>query len=179
MNLEETNILLIGFMGTGKTTVSKELAKKTQMPEIDMDRYIVEYENMSIADIFSQKGEPYFRNLETECLKKILKTKNQIISCGGGVAMKEENVTHMKEGGVTILLSATPETVYERVKDNSERPILNGNMNVEYISGLMNARKPKYEAAADLVIDTDGKKVSDIADEIIKKIQEFGKKVEK
>ena len=74
MNLEETNILLIGFMGTGKTTVSKELAKKTQMPEIDMDRYIVEYENMSIADIFSQKGEPYFRNLETECLKKILKT---------------------------------------------------------------------------------------------------------
>lgn len=166
------NILLIGFMGTGKSTVSRGLRKSTGMPEIDMDKYIVDKENMSIADMFEKHGEEYFRKIETECLKEILENDGVIVSCGGGVVVKEENVTYMKDKGKIVLLTATPETVYERVKNSTDRPILNGNMNVEYIAELMEKRKERYLAVADIIIKTDGRKIEDIVEEIISKIEE-------
>ena len=96
--------------------------------------------------------------------------KNIIVSCGGGVVVKDENVEHMKNGGVIVLLTATPETIYERVKNSTDRPILNGNMNIEFIESLMNKRKERYLSVADVIVSTDNKMVSDICKEIMDKI---------
>lgn len=165
------NILLIGFMGTGKSTVSRELKSKTGMPEIDMDQYIVDKENMSISEIFEKFGEDYFRTVETECLKEILNNTGVIVSCGGGVVVKDENVTYMKDKGKIVLLTATPETVFERVRYSNSRPILNNNMSVEFIAGLMEKRRERYLAVADVIIETDNKAVGDIAAEILNKVK--------
>lgn len=164
------NILLIGFMGTGKTSVSKALKEYTGLTEIDMDKYIVKKENKSIADIFKDSGEEYFRKVETECLKKILENKGVIVSCGGGVVVKDENVSYMKNKGIIVLLTAKPETVYKRVKDCKDRPILNNNMSVEFIEGLMEKRRERYLSVADVIIETDNKSIKEIAKEILKKI---------
>lgn len=176
MNIKENNIMLIGFMGAGKTTVSHELSRIMQMPEVDMDAYIVKHEERSISDIFAEHGEDFFRDIETECLKEIQQTTSKIVSCGGGAVLRDKNVEYMKQNGVIILLTATPETTLKRVRHSIERPILNGNMNVEYISGLMDKRKPRYMEVADIIVETDGKEVSEIAEEIILKIGKFDKK---
>ncbi len=170
------NIMLIGFMGVGKTTISRGLSKKFNIPEIDMDAEIVKRENMEITEIFDKYGEEYFRKKETECLIDIQKRKGRIVSCGGGVVVKDENVGYMKDGGVILLLTATPMTVYERVKDDTRRPILNGNMNVEFIEKLMNKRKNRYLEVADIIVETDNKSVGEIISEISVKLDEFAKK---
>lgn len=174
--IKDINIMLIGFMGVGKSTVSKELSKKFDMPEIDMDVMIVEKEDKSINDIFAERGEEYFRKVETECLIDIQKNKGYIVSCGGGVVVKDENINHMKNGGVILFLTATPETIYNRVKDDDSRPILKGNKNVEFIEQLINKRKDRYLAVADIVVSTDNKSIREIVDEIIDKLDEFAKK---
>ncbi len=176
MDIKENNIMLIGFMGTGKTTVSRELSRVMQIPEVDMDAFIVEQEGRSISDIFAEQGEDRFRDIETNCLKKIQETTGRIVSCGGGAVLRDENVGYMKQNGVIVLLTATPETIYKRVRHSMDRPILNGHMNVEYISELMNKRKSRYLEVADIVIETDGKDISKIAKEIILKIGKFDKK---
>lgn len=165
------NILLIGFMGTGKSTVSKKLMELTKMEEVDMDSYIVDREKMSISEIFSKCGEEHFRKIETECLKEIVKMDNVIVSCGGGIVVKDENVEYMKTGGKIVLLTAKPETIFNRVRYCKDRPILNGNMNIEFIESLMNKRKDRYLAVADIIISTDDKDVLQIANEIIEKIE--------
>jgi len=164
------NILLIGFMGAGKTTVSKELSKMTNMKEIDMDAYIVKREGMEITEIFDRFGEEYFRKKETESLIEIMKENNCIVSCGGGVVVKDENVEYMKNGGKIVLLTATPETTLERVKNSTDRPILNGNMNVEFIAKIMEKRKERYLAVADIIVETDNKEVKDICREILENL---------
>lgn len=169
------NIMLIGFMGTGKTTVSREMSRTMNIKEVDMDKYIVKREGMSINDIFDNKGEEYFRNVETECLREIQKEKGKIVSCGGGAVLKDDNVKCMKDGGVIVLLLATPETVYNRVKNGKERPLLNGHMNVEYISELMEKRKKRYLDVADIKIATDGKTPVDICHEIIDSLDKLVK----
>ena len=135
-----------------------------------MDQMIVEKQGMSISEIFDEYGEAYFRNLESNTLIEMQKRKQTIVSCGGGVVMREENTDHMKKNGRVVLLTAKPETIYERVKDSDERPILNNNMNVEFISSLMDKRKDRYEAVADITVATDGKNVTQICEEIISKL---------
>ena len=108
--------------------------------------------------------------METECLKKILENKGVIVSCGGGVVVKDENVSYMKNKGIIVLLTAKPETVYNRVKDCKDRPILNNNMSVEFIEGLMEKRRERYLSVADVIIETDNKSIKEIAKEILKKI---------
>ena len=164
------NIVLIGFMGAGKSTIAGELKDKLEMDRVEMDQMIVEKQGMSISEIFDEYGEAYFRNLESNTLIELQKRKQTIVSCGGGVVMREENADHMKKNGRVVLLTAKPETIYERVKDSDERPILNGNMNVEYISGLMEKRKERYEAVADVTVATDGKNVTQICEGIIAKL---------
>ncbi len=164
------NIMLIGFMGAGKTTVSRELSKMTGRREIDMDAYIVDREGMAIKDIFDKYGEEYFRKKETESLLEIMDMDELIVSCGGGVVVKDENVEHMKNRGVIVLLTATPQTILERVKNSTDRPILNGNMNIEFITELMNKRKDRYLSVADVIVETDDKSVFDICTEIMDKI---------
>lgn len=165
------NIFLIGFMGTGKSTIARELKKMLHTECMEMDDMIVESQGMSIPDIFEKYGEDYFRDVESKLLIDLKKKENVIVSCGGGVVVRPENINHMKESGKIILLSATPQTVYERVKNNTNRPILNGNMNVEYIEGLMEKRREKYQEAADITVITDDKNVAEICREIIKSLE--------
>ena len=166
----KNNIMLIGFMGAGKTTVSRELSKMTGRKELDMDAYIVDREGMTIKDMFDRFGEEYFRQKETESLIEIMDMDDLIVSCGGGVVVKDENVDHMKNGGVFVLLTATPQTTLDRVKNSTDRPILNGNMNIEFITELMNKRKDRYLSVADIIVETDDKSVFDICTEIMDKI---------
>ena len=170
------NIVLIGFMGAGKTTISDYLSMMFDMRLVEMDQEIAEREEMSIPDIFATYGEEYFRNLETNLLKELQTGKNCIISCGGGVALREENVVEMKKNGRVVLLTASPETIYDRVKDSNDRPLLKDNNNVEFIADLMEKRKEKYEAAADVVIQTDGKSILQISEELITKLTELDEK---
>ena len=162
----DKNIMLIGFMGVGKSTVSRALSTKTGMPEVDADAYIVEREGMAITDIFEKYGEDYFRDIETECLRELQEQKGRIISCGGGAVLRDENVEIMKEGGMILLLTAKPETIFQRVRYSKDRPILNGHMNVEYIAELMNKRNPRYTSVADIIIETDDKEIDQIVTEI-------------
>lgn len=161
------NIVLIGFMGTGKSSVAHHLHELYQMEVAEMDDIIVEREGMPIPEIFATKGDAYFRSLETNLIKELQKRDNIIISCGGGAALREENVKAMKENGYVILLTASPETIFQRVGMDSNRPVLNGRRSPEGIRALMEERRPKYEAAADVIITTDNKSTSQIASEII------------
>jgi len=174
-SLFDYNIFLIGFMGTGKTTVAAELKDKLAMDQIETDGEIVRKQGMSIPDIFAEYGEVYFRNLESNTLIELQKRKQTIVSCGGGIIVREENTEHMKKNGRIVLLTAKPETVYGRVKDERSRPILNNHMNVAYINSLMEKRRPLYEAAADITVATDGKNVTQICEEIISKLIAFDK----
>ncbi|MGN0436249.1 MAG: shikimate kinase [Wujia sp.] len=164
------NIFLIGFMGAGKSSVAEKLQEKLGMKLVEMDARIVEEQNMSINDIFAKYGEEHFRNIESELVLTLGSEGNTIVSCGGGVVVRPENTEHMKQSGIIVFLTATPETIYERVKDGNERPILNGHMNVEYIAELMEKRRELYEKACDMKISTDGKTIDAICDEIIKNI---------
>lgn len=161
------NIFLIGFMGTGKSTTSRELKKMLNMECLEMDDMIVKKQGMPISEIFEKYGEDYFRDIESGLLVELKEKKNVIVSCGGGVVVRRENIGHMREGGTVVLLSATPKTVYERVKNSTSRPVLNGNMNEEYIAELMEKRREKYEEAADIVIATDGKSTTEVCKEIV------------
>lgn len=166
------NIALIGFMGCGKSTISSALHRIYGMRVVEMDQMIAQQEGMSISDIFREYGEEYFRNLETELLVRLQKDNHVVISCGGGVPMRERNVQEMKKNSIVVWLMAKPETIYERVKDSHNRPLLEGNMNVDYISQMMEKRREKYQAASDVNVSTDGKTAEDICKEIMEKIHE-------
>lgn len=168
------NIILIGFMGAGKSTVSDYLSTMFAMDVVEMDQIIAEREGMSIPDIFETYGEEYFRNLETNLLIEMQSKKNKVVSCGGGAALRERNVEEMKKNGRVVLLTAHPETILERVKESDDRPLLNGNKNVTFIADLMDKRREKYEAAADIVIHTDNKSILDICEELVRKLTEMG-----
>ncbi len=165
------NIALIGFMGVGKTTVSRALSKKTGAEEIDMDQWIVEKEGRAIADIFSSQGEEAFRDIETAAVRTLSATDGKILSCGGGAVLRPCNVEALKANGRIVLLTAKPETIYERVRHGKDRPVLNGNMNVPYIASLMEKRRPAYEAAADFSVATDGRTPEEIAEEICRRTE--------
>lgn len=164
------NVFLVGFMGAGKTTIAEGLGELLEMERIEMDHLISEKQGMSIPDIFEQYGEIYFRNLESNALIEMQKKSQAVISCGGGVVMRPDNADHMKKHGRVVLLTAEPETIYFRVKDSDERPILNNNMNVDYIGELMDKRWEKYQTVADIIVQTDHRDVVDICQEIISKL---------
>ncbi len=164
------NIFLIGFMGTGKSAIASTLGSSYAMEVVELDEAIVEHEKMSINDIFKEKGEAYFRDVETKLLREYGSLSNMVISCGGGTPLREENVKVLRENGTVVLLSATPETIFERVRYSHNRPLLNDNMTVEHITELLNSRLEKYQSAADIIIETDGKSKDAIAEEIIHRI---------
>lgn len=167
------NIVLIGFMGAGKTTVSDYLSTMFAMKIVEMDQMIVEREGMSIPDIFATYGEEYFRDQETNLLKELQEESNLVISCGGGTALRECNVAEMKKNGRVVLLTASPEVILERVKDSDDRPVLQGRKTVKDITELMEQRRERYEAAADIVIQTDHKSVLQICEELVQRLLEM------
>lgn len=166
------NIFLIGFMGSGKSTISSYLNKNFNMEVVEMDEILAKRENMTISEIFKTKGEEYFREKETSLLKEISLKENVVVSCGGGVATRDVNILEMRKSGVVVLLSAKPETILKRVESSNDRPLLEGNKNVEFISDLLEKRREMYLKAADIIVKTDNKSAEEISNEILKKVKE-------
>ncbi len=163
------NVILIGFMGSGKTTVGFRLSYRLRKPVIDTDKEIEREEQRSIAEIFAKEGEAYFRDRETMCLQKLLRTvKEQIISVGGGLPLREENRKLLRELGQVFYLQASAETIYERVKHDTTRPLLQGDDPQGKIRTMLVERDGYYRDAADVVINVDGKSFEQILDEIEK-----------
>lgn len=170
----DCNIALIGFMGTGKTTISKALSRITGFEEIDVDHYIVEKAGMEISGIFEKYGEEYFRKLETDALRELQNGAGRIISCGGGAVLKDENVQILKERGVIVLLTASPETIFDRVKNHTHRPILNNDMSLSHVKSLMNNREPRYQEVADIKVNVDSNDRVLTCYEMLNKLEERG-----
>lgn len=161
------NIAFIGMMGSGKSTIGKKLSELlSDYSFVDTDELIVQHENMSINDIFAQEGEEYFRNIETEILKQTLHNKKQIISTGGGIILKEENRTLLKKNSIVIYLQASSNTLFERVKNNKDRPLLNVENMKSKIGNLLGQRKELYENCSTYIINTEEKTIESILKEI-------------
>lgn len=167
------NILMIGFMGTGKSTIAQKLKTLLKMEEVDIDAMIVKRAGKPISDIFADEGEAAFRKLETEALQSLVGCQSLIISCGGGLAMQPQNQPIMKQAGVVVLLTATPKTVLKRVGHSTHRPLLNGRMHEQGIAELMDARAEQYAKCADVTVSTDHKTVAQIAKDVIAQLQAF------
>jgi len=163
------NIVLTGFMGTGKTEVGKELSRLLDMKLIDVDTEIEKSRKLTINDIFKKFGEPRFREIETEMIKNLSEKKNIIISTGGGAVLKQENMNALRKNGVIVCLTASPETILKRTSRNSDRPLLQVENPLKKIKELLNFRKPFYEKA-DIIINTNDKTPLQIAEEIIDEI---------
>lgn len=163
------NLILIGFMGSGKTTVGVKLSYRLQVPVEDTDKLIERREGRSINEIFADDGEEYFRQLEMELLSELAgKNGSRIYSVGGGTPVRVENRTLLKRLGRVVYLRVSPETVYERLKNDSTRPLLQCQDPLGRIRQLMEERREAYEACADIIIDTDETDM----DGILKKITE-------
>ena len=161
------NISLIGMMGSGKTTIGKNLSRIfLDFKFIDTDEAIVQKQKMSINDIFVQKGEDYFRNLETSVLKEVLSSNNQIISTGGGIILKEENRDLLKQNSIVIYLQATSDILFERVKNNKDRPLLKVDDMKSKIECLLEKREALYRDCSHFIIDTNNKNIDEIISEI-------------
>ena len=174
--MTEKNLVLIGFMGTGKSSVGKALAKKMGRLLVDVDQHIEEKERRRIADIFENDGEAAFRKIEKKTILEVAKGSSQVITTGGGAVLDPENIAALKANGLVISLEASPETIFQRVKDSRHRPLLRSNDVPGEIRKLLEARRPFY-AKADLSFVTDGKTALQVADEIAAKLEseEFGK----
>lgn len=165
------NIILVGYMGCGKTTVGESIAEATRYTFADTDEMIVAQQGRSISDIFAQDGEPAFRDMETALLVKMLTEKNDtcVISTGGGMPVQKENRNLLRQLGTVVYLRAKPETVYERIKGDTTRPLLQCENPMERIREMIKSRDPAYEAAAELVIDVDNLTQREVAEQIIRK----------
>ena len=163
------NIYLVGFMGTGKSSVGRELAKRQNKEFIDLDHLIELEEGRKISDIFAKEGESHFRGIETRILRKVSKKNAAVIACGGGIVIIEDNVRIMKESGRIFCLTAEPETILQRTKNNSERPLLNVADPKAQIELLLKKRAPYYKLA-DEIIDTTNDSIPEVVQKLLKSI---------
>jgi len=168
------NIILIGFMGSGKTTVGVKLSWKLKMPVEDTDKLIEKHTGRSISDIFAQEGESGFRSMETDLLKEISQRNYaRILSVGGGTPINPVNRQLLKKCGTVIYLRVKPETVYDRIKGDSTRPLLQCENPLQKICTLMEARKEAYEECADIIIDVDKLTVDGVVQSIMARLQKM------
>ncbi|MCS7215593.1 MAG: shikimate kinase [Thermodesulfovibrio sp.] len=168
--IKRPNIILIGFMGTGKSTVGKLVSEKLRYIFIDIDELIEKTVGMKISEIFKRFGEARFRDIETEMIKLLIKKRGQVISTGGGVVLREENMLNLKKSGILFCLKANENTIFERIKNCKNRPLIQVENPQERIKKLMDERRPFYEQA-DFVIDTNGLSPEEVAITIIKKYE--------
>lgn len=161
------NIVLIGFMGTGKTTVGKQLASTLSMKFLDMDNVIVERTGKSIPDIFAQDGEQHFRALERNLAHELSKQSGLIIATGGGIVLNPANISDLSRTGLVVCLSATPAKILERVATDTNRPLLASGDKMEKIEELLYKRKPLYDSISNQ-IDTTNLSVEEITENIIR-----------
>ena len=170
--LGATNIILEGFMGSGKSTVSELISDKLELELIDTDEAIEEAEGRKISEIFEQDGEEAFRDMETELMEMVISEhmRETVISLGGGLPVREKNRELLKRAGKVVYLRTSPETVYDRLKGDDTRPLLKSENPLARIKELQDKRGKIYEEAADIIVDTDGKTPAEVADEIISAI---------
>ncbi|SCP98078.1 shikimate kinase [Anaerobium acetethylicum] len=162
------NIILIGFMGSGKTSVGEKLADQLGIRFVDTDEVIEKKYERSISSIFAEHGEPYFRLLETAVLEELSGDSEPfVMSAGGGLPVQDKNHEYLKKIGTTVYLKAKKETLVERLEGDRTRPLLQGGALEERIEALMKEREHIYEAVADLSVETDGRETEKIAEEII------------
>lgn len=164
------NIALIGLMGSGKSTVGALLAQKLNLNFVDIDLEIEKQEKKIISEIFAQEGEGFFRELESETIKDFCKNKAQIISTGGGAVQNTANLELLKQNCTVIYLKTSPKVLFERIKEDTLRPLLQNTNPMGTLEELLIKRQKNYQKA-DIIIDTDNKTTIEILDEIIKNVK--------
>ena len=161
------NIVLVGFMGSGKTTVGKLMAEQTGMPLLDMDSIIQERAGKTINEIFADEGEAHFRALERSLVQELAETEGNIISTGGGIVLNPENIRDFEKTGLVVCLLVDAETVLDRVRHDTSRPLLAGDKAAKILE-LLERRKSRYESITHK-IETSGRPSPEpTAQEIIK-----------
>lgn len=149
------NIILCGFMGSGKTSVGTALAKKLGKEFIDLDKYIEQNEGLTVSEIFARFGEDYFRDLETKAVTLLGSTGGKVISLGGGTALKSQNIPPLKQNGIIFYLDVTANTVLNRLKGDTTRPLLKENKE-QVVLNLLNTRAPIYASVCDYAVNSNG-----------------------
>lgn len=166
------NIILIGFMGCGKTSIGNILACELGYSFIDSDEKIEEISQKSINQIFQIYGETYFRQLESSVIKNISKIDNQVIATGGGIIKSQINIYELKKNGLIIYLKASPEHIYNNLKEDNSRPLLQVDNKIETIKVLLNEREVFYEKYADIMVDVSNKDIETISQIIFNTIKD-------
>jgi shikimate kinase len=166
------NIVLTGFMGTGKSQVGRVLAEKLGYVFIDVDSRIETEQKKTISEIFEGEGEARFREIEADMIRRIADTEGAVIATGGGAILRNDNVANLTQKGVIVCLTATPETIFNRTGASKERPLLRTEDPLATIRRLLASRKPYYEKAG-IMIDTEGKSPLVVADEILSEVETY------
>ncbi|MDP5273308.1 shikimate kinase [Chengkuizengella axinellae] len=166
--MKKNNIVLVGFMGTGKSTVGKKLSSKLGWGFVDTDDWIEKREHLSIPEIFSTKGEVYFRKVEAEVIQEVMASEHQVIATGGGAVLSLHNRSRMLSQGTVIQLKADADTIIKRVEKDTHRPLLQGNIK-DKVYEIMEKRKYAYEFA-DIILDTSAGSVDHLVEQIYARI---------
>jgi shikimate kinase len=161
------NLVITGFMATGKTSVAQALANNLGKKYVSTDNLIVKKANKSITKIFEEDGEIKFRELEIEIVKMVSEMDDVVVDCGGGIVLNWINVARLKEKGIIVLLTAPVDRILERSSSSTERPLLNVQNTREKVVELLKFREPFYERAADVIIDTTNLSIDDIVTKIL------------
>nr|WP_277926908.1 shikimate kinase [Adlercreutzia sp. JBNU-10] len=164
-------VFFVGFMGAGKTSVARRLARICSVASVDMDTYLERREDRRVKDIFAEDGEDAFRAIETDVLAELAAKDPLLVSCGGGVILREENRAILREGGFVVYLRVTADEAASRISDTSSRPLF---QDLAAARARCEERLPLYEAVADVTVDTAGKGVAAIAREVQRLLEKEG-----
>ncbi len=176
LKLKKSNIALVGFMGVGKSAVGQELAQRLKKNLVEVDAYIVKMAGKSIPQIF-QDGEIIFREMEIEAVKQIALGTNQVIACGGGVVLNKINIDRLKLDSLIVWLTASPGVILKRTRsDGGVRPLINRTSGISDVRELLSYRKPYYQRAADMEVDTSKASVKEVAEQILLKLKDYADK---
>ena len=165
--IENKNIVLIGFMGAGKSHVGRLLADGLSIPFLDIDDEIVEKESTSIFEIFRTRGEAEFRQIESRLIEQTASREKSVIACGGGAVLDGRNVENLKKNGILVYLKAGEEEILKRMDGLSDRPLLNVDDRLGEIKRLLKKREPRYNEVADIVVDTSGLSPEEVTKEVM------------
>ncbi|MBI9021182.1 MAG: shikimate kinase [Verrucomicrobia bacterium] len=163
--MAKKNIILVGFMGTGKTVTGRVLAERTGLELVDMDSLIEARQGKTIPEIFATDGEPAFRAMERELVQELAQRDGLIISTGGGIVLNPDNIADFEKTGLVVCLKASPEMVFQRLEKDASRPLLAGDKKTQ-IASILETRSPFYDAIAH-GIDTDGLTAEETAEPIL------------
>ena len=163
---EEKNIVIFGFMGTGKTAVARRLGERLNRPVVEMDELIEEREGMGISRIFAERGEDYFRKRERALVRELARDRGKIIATGGGVVLDPDNIRDLAREGIPVCLTARPEVILNRVSGESHRPLLEGDDRERTVKMMLEVRRPHYDRIP-RQIDTSDLSVEEVVERIL------------